>query len=95
MRCEIAYVGPDVAFLETVTLPEGADLAAAITASGFAARHPDVVVDDEHVGVWSKRCALSTRLRDGDRVEIYRELVADPKHARRMRAERAPLRRGR
>lgn len=95
MRCEVAYAGPDGAFLETVELPDGANVAAAIAASGFAQRHPAVVVDDDHVGVWSERRSLTAVLREGDRVEIYRPLVADPKQARRMRAERAPLKRGR
>jgi len=47
------------------------------------------------VGIWSRRVALDTRLRDGDRVEIYRPLVADPKAQRRTRARLTPSTRSR
>lgn len=95
MRCEVAYAGPEGQFLDAVDLPEGADIAAAIAASGIARRVAGLRVDDEHVGVWSERRTLASVLRDGDRVEIYRDLAADPMQARRRRAERQPLPRAR
>ena len=49
---------------------------------------PDVDIATAPVGIWGRRVDRSHALRDGDRVEIYRPLVADPKAARRRRARR-------
>lgn len=87
LRAEVAYVGPEGQFLLAVEVPDGATAGDAIRASGIAARLPGVAIDDAHVGVWSKPCGLAAVLHDGDRVEIYRPLQADPKEIRRRRAE--------
>lgn len=47
------------------------------------------------VGIWSRRCALEAPLREGDRVEVYRPLQADPKAMRRARARGKPSPRSR
>lgn len=64
-------------------LPEGATVRDAVLASGWRAAAPGVEVPE--VGVWGRRCSAQQLLRDGDRVEIYRELLVDPKVARRER----------
>jgi putative ubiquitin-RnfH superfamily antitoxin RatB of RatAB toxin-antitoxin module len=84
---EVAYAGPEGQFLLRVELPEGATTGDAIRASGIAARLPGVEIGERNVGIWSRVCGLSAALRDGDRVEIYRPLLADPKETRRRRAE--------
>lgn len=84
---EVAYAGPQGQFLLRVELPEGATTGDAIRASGIASRLPGVEIGERNVGIWSRVCGLSAALRDGDRVEIYRPLVADPKDTRRKRAE--------
>ena len=68
-----------------VDLPEGATVAAAVTAAGFAS-------DAEIVGhaVFGVRATPDTVLREGDRVELLRPLLADPKESRRRRAESKP-----
>lgn len=68
-----------------VQLPEGATVRDAVLASGWreACGAQDVV--DLDVGVWGRRCTLAQAVRDGDRVEIYRPLLVDPKVARRER----------
>jgi putative ubiquitin-RnfH superfamily antitoxin RatB of RatAB toxin-antitoxin module len=48
---------------------------------------PDMVLNPEAVGVFSRKVTMEHRLEDGDRVEIYRPLIADPKESRRKRAE--------
>ncbi len=63
-------------------LPEGATLQDALTASCWD------IADDAACGIWGKVNARDRLLRDGDRVEIYRPLTADPKAARRKRALR-------
>ena len=85
-RAEVCYAGPEGQFLLPVELPEGATLGDAIEASGIRARVPGLVVDDRHVGVFSKPKPLSTPVGEGDRVEIYRPLKIDPREARRERA---------
>ncbi|MBK1717105.1 RnfH family protein [Thiocystis violacea] len=62
-----------------VEVPEGATLREAIERSGILAQCPEIDLDQQKVGVFGKVSALETRLEDGDRVEIYRPLIADPK----------------
>lgn len=58
----------------------------AIEASGILERFPEIDLDRQPVGVFGRHCRLQDPLRDGDRVEIYRPLIADPKEMRRRRA---------
>ncbi|MBK8283467.1 MAG: RnfH family protein [Ahniella sp.] len=72
-------------------MPEHSTVAEALNASGVCADWPDLGALDERVGIHGRRCALDTVLATGDRVEIYRPLLIDPKDARRKRAsERRP-----
>jgi uncharacterized protein len=66
-------------------LAEGATLAEAVLASGLAARHPQLGIERMPAGIWSRPRPPDTPLRDGDRVELYRELRADAKAQRRAR----------
>ena len=72
-------------FGSTTQLPSGATLVEALQASGVLERHPGIELATAKVGVWGKLAALDTPLRDGDRVELYRPLMVDPKEARRLR----------
>lgn len=69
----------------TLQLPEGATVRDAVLASGWpeACRGRDVSVLD--VGVWGRPCPPEQPVREGDRVEVYRPLLVDPKVARRER----------
>ena len=71
----------------TLKLPAGATVRDAIAASGLGAKH---LVDWQAVGVFGRRVEADARLRDGDRVEIYRPLALDPKEQRRQRARKKP-----
>lgn len=88
MRVEVVYALPQRQWMIALDLPAGATvrdaLAAAVTQGLPHQTAPQVTV-----GVWGRVAALDRPLRDGDRVEIYRELRADPKTARRQRATRA------
>lgn len=64
-----------------LSLPPGATLGDAVAATGWA----DLPPLAQHVGIWGRRAALDTPLRDQDRVEIYRAIKVDPKEARRVR----------
>lgn len=94
MRVEVVYARPDVQALERVELAPGATVEAAIRRSGLLERFPEIDLVRNGVGVYGRRARLEDRVEDGDRVEIYRPLAADPKEARRARARRrAPGRR--
>jgi putative ubiquitin-RnfH superfamily antitoxin RatB of RatAB toxin-antitoxin module len=79
---------PDSATEIAVKLPAGATLADALERSGLAERHPDVDVVRAQVGIFGKLADRRTILGDGDRVEVYRALLADPKEGRLRRAAR-------
>jgi uncharacterized protein len=75
---------PDRATELAVSLPAGATLADALERSGLAARHPEVDLSAARVGIFGKLAKRDTLLASGDRVEVYRALVADPR-ARRLK----------
>ena len=87
IEVEVAYVAPGVEFLRRVKLDEGATAADAIEASKLRDAVPGVAIEDRLVGIWSNPCGLAASVRDGDRVEVYRPLAADPKELRRLRAQ--------
>lgn len=88
LQVEVAYAEPRQQFLRTVILASGACVREAIEVSGVLAEFPNIDPRRQRVGIWSRVVALDTLLRNGDRVEIYRDLIADPKQVRRERAKR-------
>lgn len=89
MRVEVIYATPRHQEVRVVTLEAGATVRDALAVSRMAADHPETAEWPAGVGIWGRKAELDQRLRDGDRVEIYRPLTADPKDARRMRAQKA------
>jgi len=83
---EVVHARPEKQVLLTVEAPMGTTLAEAIELSGIRDAFPDLDVDPARLGIFGIRARLDDPLKDGDRVEIYRPLVADPKEARRKRA---------
>jgi uncharacterized protein len=69
-----------------VRLPPGATVTDALVRSGLAARHPEVDLASARVGIFGKLTDRHAILVDGDRVEVYRALIADPKEQRQRRA---------
>lgn len=84
---EVAYATPDRQLLLSVSVPEGCSLEEAIERSKIRDEWPEIEVDMAKVGIFGRKMPPDTVLREGDRVEIYRPLIADPKEARRRRAE--------
>jgi hypothetical protein len=82
----VVYAVPDGATEIELELPAGSSVADALALSGIAARHPDINLAAVAVGIYGARVGLDAQLSDGDRVEIYRPLQADPKDLRRRRA---------
>ena len=77
---------PDHATEIALRLPEGATVSDALECSGLAGRHPEVDVARARVGIFGKLTDRKATLGDGDRVEVYRALLADPKAGRLRRA---------
>jgi putative ubiquitin-RnfH superfamily antitoxin RatB of RatAB toxin-antitoxin module len=88
MKVEVAYAKPEVQVLLTLEIEPGDRIEAAIRASGILERFPEIDLERNPVGVFGTVRPLDHVLRPGDRVEIYRPLLADPKEARRIRATR-------
>ena len=86
LKVEVCYALPDKQFLVPVVLAEGATLQRAIEASGLLEKHPEIDLQKNKFGIFAKLSQLDTVVRDRDRVEIYRPLIADPKEVRKQRA---------
>ncbi|MES2917144.1 MAG: RnfH family protein [Pseudomonadota bacterium] len=92
---EVAYGLPAEQVLLTLTVPAGTTLRQAVRLSRLAERFPEIDPDHAPLGIFGKleKNPDQRELRAGERVEIYRPLLIDPKEARRLRAERAKARR--
>ena len=69
-------------------LPNGSSARQAVVQCGVLAEFADLVLDALNIGIWGKHFSLNHKLKDNDRVEIYRPLRVDPKVARRERFTR-------
>ncbi len=87
LKVQVCYALPDRAFIADVSLPAGATLRQAVDASGLLQQHPDIDLDQQRLGIYGKVKTSDAMLRDGDRVEVYRPLQADPMETRRRRAK--------
>jgi putative ubiquitin-RnfH superfamily antitoxin RatB of RatAB toxin-antitoxin module len=76
------------AFEVELRLPAPATAWDAVRASGVLDRWPELAAGAPSIGLWGRVVAPDARLRDGDRVELYRPLAADPQEARRVRARK-------
>lgn len=94
IRVELAYAEADRQVLLALDVPRGSTAREVVVASGLQAQFPQLDLSESPLGVFGKLIADPQRrvLEEGDRVEIYRALVADPKEVRKQRAERARLR---
>jgi hypothetical protein len=87
IRVEVAAALPDRQMVVSLQVEEGTTLLEAIEQSDIAEKMPELEIDPARVGIFGKRRPADTPLADGDRVEIYRPLTADPKEVRRRMAE--------
>lgn len=87
IRVEIVYALPHEQTLIALSVPQGSTLEQAANQSGILKKHPEIDLPTAKVGIWNKSSELGAVLRDKDRIEIYRPLIADPKEVRRKRAE--------
>jgi len=85
LRASVVYLAAGREHVLDVKVPAGSSLADAVVAGGLASRVPGFDLALHSLGVWGKLKAPGTHLCDGDRVEVYRPLTADPNIARQRR----------
>ena len=86
LAIEVIYALPDKQQLVSLQLPAGSTVREAIEASGLLPKHPEIDLAKNKIGIFGKLTKPDAGLRDRDRVEIYRPLIADPKEVRKQRA---------
>ena len=85
---ELVYALPGRQTLVVLTVPRDTTVVDAIVRSGLPLSHPEIDTMRGQIGIFGKRVPPETILKNGDRIEIYRPLTADPKEARRRRAKK-------
>ena len=83
---EVAYAQPDEQLILKLEVAPGTTLQQAIEQAGILDRFPEIDPSKLKAGVFGKLKKLDQTLREGDRIEIYRPLIADPKQVRKQRA---------
>lgn len=83
---EVAYALPEQQLILELMVPEGTTAEQAVQQSGITGKFPEIDLTQNKLGIFGKLVKGDTVLRERDRVEIYRPLIADPKEVRRQRA---------
>lgn len=86
IQVEVVYALASRQEVKLLKLPTGSTVANAVKASGLIEKYPEIDLQKGKFGVWNKLSKSDVMLRDRDRVEIYRPLIADPKEVRKQRA---------
>jgi len=86
MQVEVAYAREDEQMILEVSVPADCTAQQALEMSGITQHFPEIDLASAKVGIFGKLARPDARLAPGDRVEIYRQLIADPKEARKKRA---------
>ncbi|MRX28543.1 RnfH family protein [Kangiella sp. HZ709] len=89
IKAEVAYALPDKQTLLSLQVDKDDSLEVIIKASGILELYPEIDLAVSKVGIFSKLAKLTDTLHDGDRIEIYRPLIVDPKEVRKQRALKA------
>ncbi|SMY18484.1 MULTISPECIES: RnfH family protein [Photobacterium] len=89
IHVEVVYALPNVQRVLKLAVVATTPIQAIIEQSGILAMYPEIDLNTNKVGIYSRNVKLDATARDGDRIEIYRPLIADPREIRRKRAEQA------
>lgn len=87
IKIELVYALPAEQTLLKLEVPKGATIAEAVRLSGILDKYPEIDLEKGKFGIFGKLSKTDAVLREKDRIEIYRPLIADPKEVRRKRAE--------
>ncbi|KJG26981.1 RnfH family protein [Photobacterium angustum] len=91
IHVEVVYALPNMQRVLKLAVVADTPIQEIIEQSGILAMYPDIDLKKNKVGIYSRNVKLDGTAREGDRIEIYRPLVADPREIRRKRAEQAKL----
>lgn len=91
IQIEVVYGLAHKQKLLSLPINQGATVEQVIIESGILTLFPEINLSTNKVGIWNKVVKLSDIVKDLDRIEIYRPLIADPKEVRKLRAEKAKL----
>ncbi len=86
-HCVVAYATRDEQWLWTVELPDDATVADAINETRALAKRDDIPWDCAPLGIFGQPCQRTDVPADGDRIELYRPLAADPRERRRQQVQ--------
>lgn len=89
INVQVIYPLPSEQITFTVSVEQGSNAQQAIEASGILVKYPEIELKKNKLGVYSRLIKLDTVVEDGERIEIYRPLIADPKEMRKRRADQA------
>ncbi|MEY4685441.1 MAG: hypothetical protein RLZ25_1900 [Pseudomonadota bacterium] len=90
LQIEVAYALPSRQEIIALEVEEGCSLMEAIMQSGILDRFSEIDIERDATGIFGQVMPGTQILREGDRVEIYRPLTADPRVARRVRSKSKP-----
>jgi uncharacterized protein len=85
MNVGVCYAQADRQLWVRIDVPENSTIAEVITLSGILNQYPEIDLDSQKVGIFGKIAKLDAEVKDGDRVEIYRKITADPNQVQRRR----------
>ncbi|MES2105129.1 MAG: RnfH family protein [Pseudomonadota bacterium] len=88
IKVQVCYATEHEMTVLDLQVPAGATLSEAVTRSGILQKHPEIDIAVAKFGIYGKLKSADSALHEGDRVEIYRPLIADPKESRRRRADK-------
>lgn len=87
IHIELVYALPQEQTLLKFDIPAGTTLGEAVRLSGILDKHPEIDPEKVKYGIFGKLSKADVVMREMDRIEIYRPLIADPKEVRKKRAE--------
>jgi len=90
-QIEVVYGVPNKQKILAITTSNATTVEQAIIESGMLTLFDEIDLTKNKVGIWNRVAKLNDILENGDRIEIYRPLLADPKEVRKRRAEKAKL----
>ncbi len=86
MNVGVCYAEADRQLWMRLEVPDGSDIEKIIELSGVLQQYPEIDLNTQKVGIFGKLAKLNTEVNEGDRVEIYRKITADPKLVERRQA---------
>ncbi len=88
IHVEVAYAQPEIQKIITLDVEVNSTIEEVIIQSGIMTIFPEIDLQRQKIGVFSKPRHLTDIVNEGDRIEIYRQLTIDPKEARRAKAKK-------